>query len=200
MTWKPSGRRYVPGWKRNARPKCGSPCATKTTSAGVGASSASSPRRSASGSRAWARRAGRCRSGRASMAAAGSPASRPRCCARKCKRLAAACRCKASASGCLARPCSSLARRRRSASICPRSPAARSAGARGTRSPTRGRTWPRCKRARTSAAITLSSMARRSGPHTPTRRTGSFAWCVPTFRRRSTPASASCCSTWKRRA
>ena len=46
-------------------------------------------------------------------------------------------------------------------------------------------------------ATTSSSTARRSGPPTPTRPTGSSAWCAPTPARRSTTASASCCSTWQ---
>ncbi len=75
-----------------------------------------------------------------------------------------------------------------------RSRAARSAGARATRSRTPAPTWRRWRRAPRSTAITSSSTARRSGPPTPTRPTGSSAWCAPTPRR-STTASASCCST-----
>ena len=81
---------------------------------------------------------------------------------------------------------------------CPRSRAARSAGARAIPSPAPAPTSPRCRpSARTRATIGWST-ARRSGPAMPTRPTGSSAWSAPIRRRPSTRGSASSCSTWRR--
>ena len=63
----------------------------------------------------------------------------------------------------------------------------------------RGRTSPACRPRPRTRATTGWSTARRSGPAMPTRPTGSSAWCG----RRPSPSkagSASCCSTWRRRA
>ena len=88
----------------------------------------------------------------------------------------------------------------RSANTCRRSCAARSAGARATPSRTPAPTLRRWRRAPRTRATIFSSTARRSGRPTPTRPTGSSAWCAPIRRRRSTTASASSCSTCARRA
>ncbi len=80
---------------------------------------------------------------------------------------------------------------------CPRSRAARSAGARAIPSRAPAPTSPGCRPRRRTRATTGWSTARRSGPATPTRPTGSSAWSAP----RPSPSragSASCCSTWRR--
>ena len=88
-------------------------------------------------------------------------------------------------------------RRAEEAIISPRSRAARSAGARAIRSRAPARTSPGCRPGRRTGATTGWSTARRSGPATPTRPTGSSAWCAPPPSP-SRAASASCCSTWQR--
>ena len=60
-----------------------------------------------------------------------------------------------------------------------------------------GPTSPACRPRPRTRATTGWSTARRCGPATPTRPTGSSAWCAP----RPSPSragSASCCSTWRR--
>ena len=61
-----------------------------------------------------------------------------------------------------------------------RSRAARSAGARAIPSRAPAPTSPGCRPRRRTRATTGWSTARRSGPATPTRPTGSSAWCAPT--------------------
>ena len=80
----------------------------------------------------------------------------------------------------------------------PKIAAARSAGARAIPSRMPAPISPRCRPAPRATATITSSTARRSGPPTPTRPTGSSAWCAPIPPRRSMTASASSCSTWRR--
>ena len=63
---------------------------------------------------------------------------------------------------------------------CRRSRAARSAGARAIRSRAPAPTSPACRPRPRTRATTGWSTARRCGPATPTRPTGSSAWCAPT--------------------
>ena len=63
------------GWRRTVLQKCGARRRPKKTLAGADGIGNSNPMRSGSGSNAWARRAGPCRNGRVSTAAADSRAS-----------------------------------------------------------------------------------------------------------------------------
>ena len=73
----------------------------------------------------------------------------------------------------------------------PRILAARTPGARATRSRTRARTWPRSATRAVLDGESGSSTARRCGPPAPTTATGSSSWPAPTPTPRSTGASPS---------
>ena len=194
--------RPAPGWRPTARPRCGSRSTrARTTSAGAAATPSSSPRRSACGASAWRERGWtvpdwptrvrRRRSRRRDEAQGpargdgGARAAARRCDSFGIWMLGPALLKYGTEEQKTRAPAEDRARRD------PLVPGLFRAQCR-LRPRLAGRRAPR------TTATTSSSTARRSGPPTPTRPTGSSAWCAPTPRRRSTPASASCCSTWRR--